>query len=138
MLLQRWFGWVSIAEISAPSSKLVMTVPYLTKSRYLAGQRCCRRLWRLVHEAAKRGRPVLAPLDEAPRTLIARAEYEDRPHGRGVYVSAARSFVVDADRQIFPHAALVRAHFSLPPGVPFRTDPHYRNSKRLLREQSAV
>ncbi len=89
-------------------------------------------------EAAKRGRPVLAPVDETIRTLIARAEYEDWPRGRVVYDGAAQSFVVYADRQIFPHAALVRAHFSLSPGVPFRTDPHYRNSKRLLREQSAV
>ncbi len=30
------------------------------------------------------------------------------------------------------------AHFGLPTDVPFRTDPHYRNSKRLPREQPAA
>ena len=89
-------------------------------------------------EATKRGRSALAPLDEAARALIARSEYEDWPRGRVVYDGAAQSFIVYADRQIFPHAALVRAHFSLPPDAPFRTDPHYRNSKRLPREQPAA
>jgi len=36
----------------------VMTVPYLTKSRYLAGLQCGRRLWRLVHEPAPYEEPA--------------------------------------------------------------------------------
>jgi hypothetical protein len=89
-------------------------------------------------EGTKRGKPLLAPLDATIKLLIAASDYENWPRGRIVYDGAAQSFIVYADRQIFPHAALVCAHFNLPPGVPFRTDPHYRNSKRLLREQSAV
>ncbi len=89
-------------------------------------------------ESTKRGKPLLAPLDAATKRLIAASEYEDWPRGRVVHDGTAQKFIVYADLQIFPHATLVRAHFSLPPDAPFRTDPHYRNSKRLPREQPAA
>jgi hypothetical protein len=89
-------------------------------------------------EAAKRGRPALAPLDEVTCALVVGSEYEVWPRGRIVYDGAAQKFIVYADRQIFQYATLVRAHFNLPPDVPFRTDPHYRNSERLPREQPAA
>jgi hypothetical protein len=38
--------------------KPVMTVPYFTKSRYLAGLQCGRRLWRLVHQPHPYEAPV--------------------------------------------------------------------------------
>ncbi|OYV40913.1 MAG: hypothetical protein B7Z80_03295 [Rhodospirillales bacterium 20-64-7] len=89
-------------------------------------------------EGTKRGKPLLAPLDATVKRLIAASEYEDWPRGRVVYDGAAQKFIVYADRQIFQHATMVRAHFCLPQDAPFRTDPHYRNSKRLPTEQPAT
>jgi hypothetical protein len=88
-------------------------------------------------EATKRGRLLLAPLNETARAVIAGSEYEDWPRGRVVYDGAAQKFIVYADRQIVTHAPLVRAHFSLPLDASFRADPHYCNSKRLPQEQPA-
>jgi hypothetical protein len=81
--------------------------------------------------ATKRGRPLLTPLDAITKKLIAASEYEEWPRGRVVYDRLRQTFIVYADRQILPHGAVVRAHFALPEDTPFRTDPHYRNTKHL-------
>jgi hypothetical protein len=82
-------------------------------------------------EATKRGKPMLAPLDAPTRAVIAAAEYEDWPRGRIVFDRSINNFVAYADRQAMPHAALIRACFSLPETTIFRTDLHYRTTKRL-------
>jgi len=85
-------------------------------------------------EATKRGKPVLGPLTPAAKRLIAMSEYEDWPRGRVVYDRAAGSFIIYADRQIFPHAAIVRAHFHLPKTAPLQADPHYLRARRLAEK----
>lgn len=50
LLLRERFEWMSIAKTSVRVPKPAMTVPYLTKSCYLAGLQCGQRLWRVVHQ----------------------------------------------------------------------------------------
>lgn len=59
------------------------------------------------------------------------AEYEDWPRGRVVFDRKPERFIVYADRQAFPHAALIRVRFALPESAIFRTDAHYVHARRL-------
>jgi hypothetical protein len=49
-LLRVPLDWITLQQPLLRVPDLAMTVPYLTKSRYLAGLQCGRRLWRMVHE----------------------------------------------------------------------------------------
>jgi hypothetical protein len=82
-------------------------------------------------EAAKVGRPPLAPLDPVLRRVIATTEYETWPRGRVVFDRTRPGFIVYADRQAFSYASLICERFSLPKNTKFQTDLHYRNTRRI-------
>nr|WP_245216051.1 hypothetical protein [Pararoseomonas baculiformis] len=89
-------------------------------------------------EAWRDGSLRLEPASLHLRRVIGRAEYEEWPRGRVVYERPAGLFVVYADRQAFPHRALVEARFGLPPGrSAMRTDLHYRSTRRLAATPGA-
>ena len=81
--------------------------------------------------ATQRGQPVLAPLTAPIRRLIAENPYEHWPRGRIVYETNTARFVIYADRQIFPHAGLIRSRFALPDTAQPRPDLHYRRARPI-------
>ena len=83
-------------------------------------------------ESWRRGRLTLALPALAP--VIAATEYETWPRGRIVFDRTADRFVIYADRQLLTPPALthIRTHFRLPAAQTVaRTDPHYRNARRI-------
>ncbi|MFH5927477.1 hypothetical protein [Roseomonas xinghualingensis] len=83
-------------------------------------------------EVWRDGNLSLEPASQHLRRVITKAEYEEWPRGRVVYERPTDLFVVYADRQAFPHRALIEARFSLPAGrTAMRTDLHYRSTRRL-------